>query len=560
MGLDETRATTVEAAAGTAGLTPAEVRQAYGFEGISFATTSGAPVVGDGSGQTIAIVTAYDDPTIVDDLKAFDAAYGLPDLSTDGSAGTGSFVKVGIDASGRASTRDYPEVAPAGARINAQETVLDVEWAHAIAPGANIVLVEAEDAQPDPLLQAVDYAREVPGVSVVSMSWGSGEGGVPAATLQALDSHFTTPSGHAGVTFVASSGDTSTPSWPAVSPNVVGVGGTTLSPSDGNDRGETAWQDSGGGVSSDFPIPSYQQAALSAGPTPIADEGRRVAPDVAYDADPATGFSVYDSTASNGWTVLGGTSAGAPQWAGLFAIADQGRALAGLSSLDGPSQTLPALYQAPASDFHDVTRGGNVQEQAGPGFDTLTGLGSPVANLLIPTLVAFPIAASTAPGITAVTPASLTAATTATAAATSFGSILSATDPATPGTNELAFPGGIEFIDGSPNGAFMTSGEVDDITNAGTPSEMKYELFAPSPDQTFDPYTLSNGSGLTGNDPNTFTVAGVQFKLTGLQIEASDIKLQGTVTIPQLSNLTFTVTGTNYLIIGASGISLTGRP
>ena len=100
-------------------------------------------------------------------------------------------------------------------------------------PGRNILLVEADGTQPGQLLQAVDYAREAPGVSVVSMSWGSGEGGVSAATLQSLDSHFTTPAGHAGVTFVASSGDTSSPSWPAVSPNVVGVGGTTLSLQDG---------------------------------------------------------------------------------------------------------------------------------------------------------------------------------------------------------------------------------------------------------------------------------------------------------------------------------------
>ena len=114
-------------------------------------------------------------------------------------------------------------------------------------------------------------------------------------------------------------------------------------------------------------MPSYQQAVVGSGPSPVADEGRRVVPDVAYDADPATGFSVYDSTASSGWTVLGGTSGGAPQWAGLFAIADQGRALAGLPALDGPSQTLPALYQAPAATSTTSPPAATARNRPAPG-------------------------------------------------------------------------------------------------------------------------------------------------------------------------------------------------
>src|SRR5206468_2022041 len=108
------------------------------------------------------------------------------------------------------------------------ETSLDVEWAHAIAPGAKILLVEANSSSLTDLLAAVNYARNQPGVSVVSMSWGAGEWSGESA----YDSTFTTPAGHAGVTFVASSGDSGSagaPEWPSVSPNVLAVGGTQLS-------------------------------------------------------------------------------------------------------------------------------------------------------------------------------------------------------------------------------------------------------------------------------------------------------------------------------------------
>src|SRR5205807_737888 len=105
----------------------------------------------------------------------------------------------------------------------------------------------------------------------------------------------------------------------------------------------------------------------------------RASPDVAYDANPNTGFAVYDTYGQGGWLQVGGTSASAPQWAALIAIADQGRALAGLGSLDGFTQTLPKLYQLPAADFHDITSGSN-GFAAGPGYDLVTGRGSPVAN------------------------------------------------------------------------------------------------------------------------------------------------------------------------------------
>src|SRR5439155_7019393 len=104
-------------------------------------------------------------------------------------------------------------------------------------------------------------------------------------------------------------------------------------------------------------------------------------PDVAYDADPSTGFAVYNSY-GRGWERIGGTSAGAPQWAALVAVADQGRALFGRGALDGATQTLPAIYAMPAVDFHDVAGGSN-GFRAAPGYDLATGRGTPYADRVI---------------------------------------------------------------------------------------------------------------------------------------------------------------------------------
>ncbi|HZW33685.1 MAG TPA: hypothetical protein VFF52_23390, partial [Isosphaeraceae bacterium] len=200
------------------------------------------------------------------------------------------------------------------------------------------------------------------------------------------DSSFQTPTGHQGVTFVAAAGDGGSPGvYPAFSPNVVAVGGTTLSlNSEGSYQGETAWSSSGGGVSSVEPEPAYQQGVQST--------GFRTIPDVAFDADPSTGVAVYDSydnTGAGPWETIGGTSLAAPSWAALIAIADQGRTAAGGTTLDGATQTLPALYALPAADFHDITSGGNGGSNSGPGYDEATGLGTPRANLLVPDLAAY---------------------------------------------------------------------------------------------------------------------------------------------------------------------------
>ena len=165
---------------------------------------------------------------------------------------------------------------------------------------------------------------------------------------------------------------------------MLAVGGTTLTlTSNGNYGSETGWSGSGGGISSFESKPAFQTYVATPSGT------RRTNADVAYDANPSTGVYVYDSY-NGGWFAVGGTSAGAPQWAALVAVANQGRALAGAGTLDGATQTLYAIYQeartAYASDFHDIISGYNGY-YAGNGYDLVTGLGSPVANHVIQGLV-----------------------------------------------------------------------------------------------------------------------------------------------------------------------------
>ena len=372
---------------------PGQIRHAYGVDQIELPAANGAVYQGTGAGQTIAIIEQGYDPTIAADLHHFDQTMNLPDPP--------SFAQVNEHGG-----TNFPAVDPA----TIDETSLDVEWAHAIAPDANILLVEANtvDLQ-DPadtqdvndFFTAVQYAASVPGVSVVSMSYGFSEGLMPLPG-PAYDSLFTTP----GVTYVASTGDhgvytanaqgtytTVGVEYPAESPNVLAVGGTTLQNLDAagdypgtGPAGEIGWgngsqsntlEGGGGGVSSIEPEPEYQYS--------VQNLGSRTVPDVAWDANASTGFDVYfstmDSSGKEGWADLGGTSAAAPQWAGLIAIVDQGLALENHPALSGGSQTLPAIYALPGSDFHDITIGNNGY-QAGPGYDLVTGRGSPYQDAL----------------------------------------------------------------------------------------------------------------------------------------------------------------------------------
>jgi len=354
------------------GYTPAQISSVYAFNHITLPNGTKA-----GAGQTIAIIDAYSDPNITSDLATFDSQYSL--------AAPPSFKIV----SETGSTSSLP----ASNASWGVEITLDVEWAHAMAPGANIMLVEANSANDSDLLTAVNYARDYTGVSVVSMSWG----GPDFSGQTSYDSDFTTPSGHAPVTFIAASGDvgsTGGADWPADSPNVLGVGGTTLSVSSSNLYvSETGWADSTGGVSTQETEPTYQDAAETAAKI---TGGHRAEPDVSYDANTSSGFALYDSLASgglSGWYIAGGTSAGSPQWASLIAIADQLRVHAGKTTLDGPTVTLPTLYAAYASktsyaaDFHDPTSGSSGTYSAKVGYDEVTGIGSPIASAVVQSLI-----------------------------------------------------------------------------------------------------------------------------------------------------------------------------
>lgn len=350
---------TPDGTTGPTGFVPSRMRHAYAIDQIRFQSGT---IIGNGAGQTIAIIDAYDDPQMVSssdpnfsssDLHQFDVAFGLPDPP--------SFQKL------------EPQGTPSQNSGWIGEIALDVEWAHAIAPAASIDLVEALNSGNTNLNNATSFARGITGVSVVSMSFGGSE----FSTEHNTDSIYTTPSGHTGITFVASTGDSGPPAqYPAASPNVVSVGGTSLSAdSQGNYIGESAWADGGGGVSAFEPLPSYQTGVAGS-------NTNRMTPDVSFDADPNTGVAIYDSY-NNGsaapWSQVGGTSLSAPCWAGLIAIFDQGRVAAGLGTLDGRSQTLPILYSMPSDAFHDVTSGSD-GNPATVGYDLATGLGTPIAN------------------------------------------------------------------------------------------------------------------------------------------------------------------------------------
>ncbi len=296
------------------------------------------------------------------------------------------------------------------------EESLDVEWAHAIAPGAKILLVEASSTGMNDLLQGVSYAASH--ANVVSMSWGGSE----FSGQTSYDSMFS----KSGVAFVASSGDSGAPiSWPASSPNVLAVGGTQLTlTSSGAWSAETGWSGSGGGPSAYENQPTYQKGT-------VTSTTMRANPDVAYNASPSTGYAVYDSVpysgTTYGWLQVGGTSAGAPQWSALLAIADEGRVAARQAPLNStnPQQVMDILYQNPG-DFHDITSGtstGSPNYTAGPGYDYVTGLGSPMANLVIGSLEGSTTTSTPTPTPTPTQPVDLAISTPASATAGSSFSV-----------------------------------------------------------------------------------------------------------------------------------------
>jgi subtilase family serine protease len=408
-----------------------------------------------GRGQTIAIVDAYGSDTMAHDLHVFDSAFGLqPMCGEEGvtcTAGMPTFSQLSLQ--GTPATKAPPSQGQGTGQEDksswAIEVALDVETAHAIAPMANILLVTTPTAETlgvqgfPQMMAAEDYVVKNHLATVISQSFASSEAMFNgAAALEHLRYAFEDAAAN-GVSVFAGSGDfgsamvKKTPVgqggdlypdpgvwWPASDPLVTGVGGTYLCTDPTAVAGrvvdsvdpparcranpgvaEVGWIDAGGGFSSVFARPAYQDT-LPAGSTAIA-AGTRGVPDIALQASAGTGDLIYlslppdgnggllcaGSPCSTGWYDIGGTSLATPQWAGLTAIADQlnGGGLGPLNPLLYKLASNPAAY---ANDFFDVTVGSNQAFASIPGYpastgwDPVTGLGTPNAANLVPALVA----------------------------------------------------------------------------------------------------------------------------------------------------------------------------
>jgi subtilase family serine protease len=330
------------------GILPVQYKAAYGFNRLP----------NQGAGQTIALVDAYDDPNIASDLAFYADYFHL---------GPCNFQKVKVGSPQQGEGWDLEES-------------LGVEQACALAPQANIVLVEANSNSFADLLDAVAVASSAPyNAAVVSMSWGGAE----FDGEQQYDNYFCNIQNGNGqpVTFVAAEGGScGTPTYPGTSSCVVAVGGTTLVLSSAappanplqSDYGvETAY--GGGGISRFEAQPSWQNPACSAYSTLY-----RCVPDVSADANPATGFPVYDTYSEGGWVEVGGVSAPTADWAAFFTLVNSLRVSAGKSTLSQGDPDMYAIYYSNnyLADFNDITSGGGGECQAGSGYDLASGIGS----------------------------------------------------------------------------------------------------------------------------------------------------------------------------------------
>jgi kumamolisin len=270
--------------------------------------------------------------------------------------------------------------------------MLDIEVAASVAPGAKIAVYFTPNTDQgfiDAITTAVHDTTNKP--SVISISWGGPESSWTAQSLAALDAACQSAAA-LGITITVAAGDDGSTDggtgnnvdFPASSPHVLACGGTKLVASGATISSEVVWNElasqegaTGGGVSNVFPLPSWQANANV--PASSASAGGRGVPDVAGDADPNAGYTIRVDGETR---VIGGTSAVAPLWAGLIAVANQ--------QLGKPVGFVqPALYAAKAATaFSDITQGNNGAFSAGPGWDACTGLGSPIAEKLIPLLAA----------------------------------------------------------------------------------------------------------------------------------------------------------------------------
>ena len=349
-------------ATGATSYTPLEVAQAYQF-----------PANASGAGQTIAIIELGGGYRQAD-LTAYFKSLGLS---------TPSITAIAVDGGSNSPTT------ASGADA---EVMLDIEVSAAVAPGAKVAVYFTPNTDQgflDAITTAVHDTTNNP--SVISISWGGPESSWTAQALAAIDAACQSAAA-LGVTITVAVGDNGSSDgasgnnvdFPASSPHVLACGGTKLVASRASISSEVVWNETasnegatGGGVSNVFPLPTWQANANV--PAPSNKAGGRGVPDVAGDADPETGYTIR----VDGETIaIGGTSAVAPLWAGLIAVANQQ-----LGTTVGFLQ--PTIYAAKASaGFRDITEGNNGAFSAGPGWDACTGLGSPIAAKLIPLLAA----------------------------------------------------------------------------------------------------------------------------------------------------------------------------
>jgi kumamolisin len=348
--------------AGNVSYTPVQVAQFYGFPANAKATGQTIGVLELGGGYRTADITAY-----------------FKSLGLTAPKVSAVLVDKATNAPGNPSGADG-------------EVMLDIEIAAAVAPGANVVVYFAPNTDQgfiDGISTAVHDSTNKP--SVLSISWGGPESTWTEQAVTALD-QACQAAATLGVTITVASGDDGSSDgatgggnnvdFPASSPHVLACGGTKLVASGTTITSETAWNElslnegaTGGGVSTLFPLPTWQ--ANSNVPAPTTSTGGRGVPDVAGDADPTTGYTVRVDGET---TTIGGTSAVAPLWAGLIALANAANGQdAGFVN--------PTLYADPKA-LHDITSGNNGAFNAGPGWDACTGLGSPIGPAVIAALAA----------------------------------------------------------------------------------------------------------------------------------------------------------------------------
>ncbi len=362
--------------------TPASIRSLYGMPALptSWANLTAQQRADLGAGQTIYILGAFAGANLLQDLNTFSSRFGLPACQQvvvpvqnpvrSLPAPPASACTVAMVNSDRGNLR---AAAPAYNAGWASEYALDLQWAHATAPLARKVVVQGASALTSSLSETITLANRL-GPGVVSMSFGAAE----ANYVEPYEALFTAT----GMSYVAAAGDSGAQAnWPAVGAGVLAVGGTAAWMT-GTVRNEVAWSRSGGGFSSWLARPAYQSALAIGGAGRIrSGKPARGVTDVSFNADPYTGhMTVVTAPGSKTkWFSMGGTSAGAPQWAGILAVANARRALAGAAPLGRIHTSLYGPLAA-AARFNDVVEGSNgsqVWARAGSRYDIPTGWGTP---------------------------------------------------------------------------------------------------------------------------------------------------------------------------------------